>query len=211
MKIAVATGAGGLDDVVSTVFARATTFTIVDVENGEIKNTKVMQNPAAAAGGGAGIQAAQILVNEGVSAVIAGNFGPNASGLLAQTGVAMISSPGVKVEDAVKSAERGGAAASPGVQTQSQPYAPAAPAYAPGYGMGYGGGYGRGMGMGYGRGRGRGMGYGAWYGMGYGVPYGGPPMPVQAYPPLSKEDEIRALEEEKKEIERRLKELKEEK
>ena len=209
MKIAAATGAGGLDDAVSTVFARAPTFTIVDVENGEIKNTRVMQNPAASAGGGAGIQAAQILVNEGVRAVIAGNFGPNASGLLAQTGVAMISSPGVKVEDAVKSTEKGAATASPGMQNQSQPYAPTAPAYAPGYGMGYGAGYGRGMG--YGRGRGRGMGYGAGYGMGYGIPYGAPPMPVQAYPPLNREDEIRALEEEKKEIERRLKELKEEK
>ncbi len=205
MRIAVATNTGGLEDVVSQVFARAPTFTIVDIEDGKVRDVRVMQNPAAAAGGGAGIQAAQVLINEGVQAIVAGNFGPNASGLLAQAGISMISSPGTRVEDAVKSAEKAGPS-SPSVP----PVAPApAMAYGPGYGMGYGGGYGMGRGMG--RGRGRGMGYGRGYGMGYGMGYGGgygPAVyPVQNYPAPRKEDEIKALEDEKKAIERRLKEL----
>ena len=196
MRIAIATNSGGLDDVVSSVFARAPTFTIVDVENGEIKDVRVMQNPAAMAGGGAGIQASQILVNEGVQAVIAGNFGPNASGVLAQAGVAMISMPGIKVEDAVKSAEKSGAS----VQAQA-PMAPLAP---PVYGPGMGYGWGRGMGFG----RGRGRGWWAYSGWGYDPYMAAPPM---APPAPSKEDEIRYLEEQKKAIERRLKELKGEK
>ena len=194
MRIAIATNSGGLDDVVSSVFARAPTFTIVDVENGEIKDVRVMQNPAAMAGGGAGIQASQILVNERVQAVIAGNFGPNSSGVLAQAGVAMISMPGAKVEDAVKSAEKSGMS----VQAQTPMAPPAPPMYGPGMGYGWG------RGMGYGRGRG----WWAYSGWGYDPYMAAPPM---APPAPSKEDEIRYLEEQKKAIERRLKELKGEK
>jgi predicted Fe-Mo cluster-binding NifX family protein len=199
MRIAVATNNGGLEDVVSSVFARAPTFTIVDIDNGEIKDVRVMQNPAAMAGGGAGIQASQVLVNEGVQAVIAGNFGPNASGVLAQAGVAMISMPGARVEDAVKSAEKNPQSAS--IPQAPQAPVPPAPPVAPyGYGYGPGMGFGRGRGMGYGRGRG-------WWAYGSGWdPYAPPAPPAPA--PMSKDDEIRYLEDQKKAIERRLKELK---
>jgi predicted Fe-Mo cluster-binding NifX family protein len=37
----------GLNDVVSEVFGKAKTFTLVDVENGEVKDVKVVDNPAA--------------------------------------------------------------------------------------------------------------------------------------------------------------------
>jgi predicted Fe-Mo cluster-binding NifX family protein len=37
---------GGLKDVVSDVFGRANTFTILDIEKGAIKNVKVLENPA---------------------------------------------------------------------------------------------------------------------------------------------------------------------
>ena len=104
MKIAVATqGNGGLDDIVSPIFGRAYTFTIVEIEGNEIKQVSVNQNPAAMAVGGAGPQAAQILASLGVSAVIAGNFGPNASMALSALGIRMIPGlAGVKVRDAIK-------------------------------------------------------------------------------------------------------------
>ncbi len=228
MKIAVSTNGGGLEDTVSPVFARAPTFTIAEIENGEIKDVRVMQNPAAMAGGGAGIQAAQMLVNEGVRAVIAGNFGPNASGILAQSGIAMISSAGTKVEDAVKSAEKG-------APTSTAQATPAAPAYNyPAQPYGYGFGPGMGRGMGYGRGGGWGgrgnrwmyyaTGLPGWQRLGYspgwvGVTPNGMPPYLQGYPAVpnapvgvwpaapTKEDEIKALEEQKKAIEKRLKEL----
>ncbi len=227
MKIAISTNSGGLEDTVSPVFARAPTFTIAEVENGKIKDVRVMQNPAAMAGGGAGIQAAQLLVNEGVQAVVAGNFGPNSSGILAQAGISMISSPGTKVEDAVKSAEKG--APAPQAQTAAAPANYPAQSY--GYGFGPGMGYGRGAGWG-GRGN-RWMYYATglpgWQRLGYspgwvGVTPNGLPPYLQGYPgvpnPMSagvwpaaptKDDEIKALEEQKKAIEKRLKELRDEK
>ena len=48
VRIAVATkGRGGLEDSVSEVFGKAKTLTIIDVENGEVKNVQVVDNPAA--------------------------------------------------------------------------------------------------------------------------------------------------------------------
>jgi len=37
----------GLEDVVSEVFGKAKTFTIVDIEDGEVKDLQVIDNPAA--------------------------------------------------------------------------------------------------------------------------------------------------------------------
>ncbi|HEB84959.1 MAG TPA: hypothetical protein ENI92_08175, partial [Bacteroidetes bacterium] len=84
MRIVAATNRGGLDDTVSPVFGRCPTFTVLDAEGGEIVSHKVIQNPYAGAVGGAGIQAAQLVVNEGAEAVVAGSFGPNASNVLSQ-------------------------------------------------------------------------------------------------------------------------------
>ncbi len=104
MKILVATQTkGGLDDTVSPVFGRAPTFTIVNVENGEIKGTEVNRNPAVAAYMGAGIQAAQLAINKGVDIAVAGEFGPNATMVFMQAGVRLISGYiGLKVRDIVK-------------------------------------------------------------------------------------------------------------
>ncbi|NOX44285.1 MAG: dinitrogenase iron-molybdenum cofactor, partial [Caldiserica bacterium] len=85
-----ATERGGLDDRISPVFGRAPTFTVVEVEDDEIKTATVIDNPHASAAGGAGIQAAQFVVEKGPEAVFAGHFGPHASGVLAQAGVKAI-------------------------------------------------------------------------------------------------------------------------
>ena len=94
MKIAVATGKGGIEDRVSEVFARAQTFTIVEVEGKEIRNFKVIQNPAREAAKGAAIRALERLKEEGPQLVIAGKFGPNASQLLEAEGVRMVRASG---------------------------------------------------------------------------------------------------------------------
>ncbi|MCD6402993.1 MAG: hypothetical protein J7K98_01535 [Candidatus Aenigmarchaeota archaeon] len=103
MKILVATqGPGGLDDVVSAVFGRAPSFTIVEVEGKQIKNVETLTNPAANAFGGAGIQAAQLAVEKGVNVVITGNMGPNASMVLQQSGIQIVTDfVGMKVKDAI--------------------------------------------------------------------------------------------------------------
>jgi predicted Fe-Mo cluster-binding NifX family protein len=64
MKIAVSATAGSLDAVVDPRFGRCAYFVIVEVEKNEIKKAEAIQNPAATAMGGAGIQAAQLIANK---------------------------------------------------------------------------------------------------------------------------------------------------
>ena len=155
-KIAVSTTAGGLDDAVCPTFGRCGTFTIVEVENGEIKNTSVLQNPGANIGGGAGIQAAQTIINSGAKVAISGAFGPNSFAVLSQAGIKTISAGGMKVKDAVDAYIKGT------LKQVSNATAPAYQGLGPGYGRGMGRGraFGYGQGQGYGQGMGRGMGRG---------------------------------------------------
>lgn len=89
-----ATQTGGLSVQVCPNFGRAPTFIVVTVEGGAIVGQEVIQNPYQAAPSGAGIQAAQLVASHAPKAVFAGSFGPNASGVLAQTGVELSPSPG---------------------------------------------------------------------------------------------------------------------
>jgi predicted Fe-Mo cluster-binding NifX family protein len=92
-RVAVPTkGRGGLDDVVSEVFGRANTFTIVDIEKGTIKNFKVLENPAVSYQHGAGPIVVKMLLDEGVNIVIATEFGPGVLTLLDQHKVRKIMS-----------------------------------------------------------------------------------------------------------------------
>ncbi len=104
MKILIPTqGNGGLDDIVSPVFARAPSFTIVEVEGKEIKKTEVETNTAASGFGGVGIQAAQFAANKGVNVIITGSIGPNASMVLSQAGIQVVTGfQGMKVKDAIE-------------------------------------------------------------------------------------------------------------
>ncbi|MFX1420239.1 MAG: NifB/NifX family molybdenum-iron cluster-binding protein [Promethearchaeota archaeon] len=75
-------GNGGLNDEMSPRFGRCASFTFVELENDKIKAVKTVPNPAADAMGGAGVQATQIIGNNGADAIIVGFLGPNAvSGL----------------------------------------------------------------------------------------------------------------------------------
>ena len=102
MKIAVSTTSGGLDDKVSEVFGRAVSFTIVDVENGDIKSVEVVRNDYAVRGGGAGIAVSQFLANKGVKVVLTGNVGPNALSVLNSAGIKVYRASGLKVSEAVE-------------------------------------------------------------------------------------------------------------
>lgn len=145
MKIAVSTSGGGLKDVISPIFGRCPTFTLVTVEGKDIKGAEVIPNPGNRAGGGAGIAAAQAVIDSGAEAAITGNCGPNALAVLGQAGVKIYVSTGI-VEDAVKALLAGKLAAV---------NAPTVPGH---FGPGPGG-FGRGRG---GFGRGRGPGGGQW-------------------------------------------------
>jgi predicted Fe-Mo cluster-binding NifX family protein len=103
-RVAVPTkGRGGLDDVVSDVFGRANTFTLVDVEKGAIKNSSVLTNPAVSYQHGAGPIVVKMLLDEGVNIVIATEFGPGVSTLLDQHKVRKITATaGTSVAQSLK-------------------------------------------------------------------------------------------------------------
>ncbi len=102
MKIAVSTTEGGLDDRVSDVFGRAVSFTIVDVEDGDIKSVEVVRNDFAVRGGGAGIAVSQFLADKGVEVVLTGNVGPNALSVLNSAGIKVYRAGGMKVKEAIE-------------------------------------------------------------------------------------------------------------
>jgi predicted Fe-Mo cluster-binding NifX family protein len=104
LKIAVPTkGYAGLEDTVSEVFGKAKTFTIVDVENGQVRKVRVIDNPGASYDYGSGPVAAKTLADLRVDFVMATELGPGASGLLKHHGIGEISvKPGHKITDAIR-------------------------------------------------------------------------------------------------------------
>ncbi len=102
-KIAFPTNNGGLDDNIAERFGRAPRFTVVevDVETGEVKSVKVVDNPGYSSGSGAGIKAVQKLVDLGVDVVAGPSPGPNAYIALQQTGIKHVSIVGVSVREAL--------------------------------------------------------------------------------------------------------------
>jgi predicted Fe-Mo cluster-binding NifX family protein len=104
VKIAVPTkGDRGTRDVVSDVFARAPTFTIIEVVDGEVRNVAVEENPAANLKQGAGPVVAKMLKEKGVNVVASGEMGPGATTLLEMSGIRMVQvDPGVKVKDVLE-------------------------------------------------------------------------------------------------------------
>lgn len=103
-RIAVATnGEDGLKDVVSNVFGRARTFTIVDVEDEKILDVNVLKNPALSYAHGAGPIAIKTLVDDGVEVVLAYELGIGASEILNQHNINFIKAkPGTNVGEIIK-------------------------------------------------------------------------------------------------------------
>ena len=83
LKIGIATiGEKGLEDRVSKTFGRASTYTIVEVKDGQIINVRVLRNPAISYEHGAGPIVAKMLIDEGVNLVVAGEVGPGVASIL---------------------------------------------------------------------------------------------------------------------------------
>jgi len=106
--IAIATaGSGGINDVVAEVFARAPTFTIVKVVNGEVKEVRTIRNPAKGYSVGIGPIVVKALVDMGVKAVVGPEFGVSVETMLKEHGVvAVTAKSGVGVREAVAKALR---------------------------------------------------------------------------------------------------------
>ncbi len=86
MKIVVTSNGANLDAPASPVFGRCPTYIFVDTETMAFE---AVDNPAITAAGGAGIQAAQFIVERGARAVVTGNVGPNASNVFQSANVSV--------------------------------------------------------------------------------------------------------------------------
>jgi len=84
MRIVVSAQGENLDALASPVFGRCSIYVFVDTETMEFE---AVPNPAMSQGGGAGIQAAQFVVERGAQAVLTGNLGPNAFDVLQAAGI----------------------------------------------------------------------------------------------------------------------------
>jgi len=103
-RIAVATVRDrGLEDIVSPEFGHSRTFTIIDIENGEVKNVEVLENPARNIAHGRGPIIGKSLADKGVEIVFTSGVGPGASAILEQLGVKIVTTKaGQKVEDVLR-------------------------------------------------------------------------------------------------------------
>jgi predicted Fe-Mo cluster-binding NifX family protein len=85
MKIAISAKGKDLDSKLDARFGRAVGFIIYDIDKSSFSFLDNVQNLEAAQG--AGIQAAQSIVDQGVGALIAGHCGPKAFKVLKSAGV----------------------------------------------------------------------------------------------------------------------------
>ncbi|AKJ63402.1 NifB/NifX family molybdenum-iron cluster-binding protein [Kiritimatiella glycovorans] len=133
MKVAVTARGPGLDDAVDPRFGRCPYFVIVETDT---MTAETVENPNAALGGGAGIQSAQAMADQGARAVLTGNCGPNAHRTLQAAEIEVFVGASGTVREAVESYRNGtlNAATSPNVGSH--------------FGSGGGGGMGRGRGRG---------------------------------------------------------------
>jgi predicted Fe-Mo cluster-binding NifX family protein len=174
MKVCVTAAAGDLNAQVDPRFGRCQYFVFVDSDTMAFE---AMPNEATAAPGGAGIQAAQTVVNKGVAVLISGNIGPNAFQVLSTAGVKIVTGAYGTVKEAIELYKNGKLSVT-GASTVS--------AHA---GMGSGFGMGGGQGGG-GRGRGMGRGMGSNMMQQQPIPSQAPQEPIT---PRTREEELELL------------------
>lgn len=106
LRLAVPTkGSRGMKDSVSEVFAKALTFTIIDVVDGKVGEVRVEENNALGLTQGVGPVVMKNLRDKGVNIAVVGEVGPGARTLMELSGIRMVQvKPGLKVSKAVEQA-----------------------------------------------------------------------------------------------------------
>ena len=175
MKICITSAGQSLEDAIDPRFGRCQYFIMLDTESMQFE---AIQNPAISAGGGAGIQAAQLVAEKGAEVVLTGNVGPNAFNTLQAAGLKIVVGlSNITVRQAVE-----------GFKSGQYQYV-GSPSVDAHYGTSGGGGNPTGgMGAGGSRGMGRGMGM----------------VPQQPPPQLSKDEELKILGEQSQKMKKDL-------
>ena len=195
MKIAVTASQPDLESPVDPRFGRCEYFVIVDTETGQFET---YENPHGTATSGAGIQAAQFVIDKGAKVVLTGSCGPNAFQTLQAAGVEVIVGVSGSIKEAIEKYKSGQ------FQPTSQPNAPSHFGAGPtDPGSGFQPGFGRGMGMG--RRQAPGFGGGPGFPGGNRFNYPPPPPPGDVFPPPGPlQEELAYLREQTEMIQRQL-------
>ena len=104
MKVVVTSQGKDLDAMVDPRFGRCQYLLFVDTDT---MACEPVVNPARQAGGGAGIQAGQLVADRGAQAVITGNVGPNASRVLIGSGITVYTGAAGTVRGALERFKEG--------------------------------------------------------------------------------------------------------
>jgi len=201
MKIAISAAGPSIEDLVDPRFGRCNCFLIIDTGTLEFE---VIENSSKNLSGGAGIEAAQRVANQGVTHVLTGRCGPNAEKVLLAARIKIVDGCEGKVREAV---ERFRSEDVPSAQRPPVSRTPAPKPLAPapsrqsiagrGSGRGMGGGGGRGMGGGGGRGMGGRCGMDSFTGSGVHTP----PQTASGF-----EDDVARLKQEAEQLRQQLRE-----
>jgi predicted Fe-Mo cluster-binding NifX family protein len=153
MKIAATSTGMDLDCAMDPRFGRCAYLTILDTDSGELDATP---NPFLDAAGGAGVQAAQWVLDRDVEVLLTGTCGPKAAAVLRDAGIRVVEGVSGSLREATESfrgasSDRQAPAAQPQGARRGGGVCRGA-----GGGRGPGGGQGRGAGRGPGAGRGQG-------------------------------------------------------
>lgn len=104
MRIAISATGTDLTDQVDPRFGRSHHFIIFDPET---SLHEVVENASAAAGGGAGIATAQMILDKGIRVVLTGDCGPNAYQVLSAAGVQVITNVSGSIREAIEAYKAG--------------------------------------------------------------------------------------------------------
>jgi predicted Fe-Mo cluster-binding NifX family protein len=104
MKVAVSATGRDLNCQIDPRFGRCRYFILVNPETMEFE---AFENEGLMASGGAGVQAAQLVVEKGAKTVITGNLGPNAASALSASRINVYLVPGGTVKDVVEGYKSG--------------------------------------------------------------------------------------------------------
>ena len=99
MKIAVSCLGRTLEEPLDKRFGRAAYFLVIDSDT---LKYSVIDNSAQSSSGGAGIAAAQLVLDHGVEAIVTGQIGPNAMDVFKATNISLYQGvPGTAYENVV--------------------------------------------------------------------------------------------------------------
>jgi predicted Fe-Mo cluster-binding NifX family protein len=99
MKIGISSSGQSNTSLLDPRFGRCSFFAVYDTDD---NSYRFIENKAQNAGGGAGIAAAQQMVDEDAEIIITGNMGPNAYNVIAGAGIKIYRAGNVSLEKAVQ-------------------------------------------------------------------------------------------------------------